>query len=50
MPAAFGNHDADEVLLNVGKRAAIVAVGPYRAACVHADPISDSGLRPYHLY
>jgi hypothetical protein len=47
-PAAPGR-DATTVLEAVGARGTTIAVGPYDAAVVHADPGLD-GQRPYHVY
>jgi hypothetical protein len=47
-PAAEGR-DAKTVLETVGGRGTSIAVGPYDAAVVHADPGMD-GLRTYHVY
>lgn len=41
--------DGDSMKENVGKRASLVEVGPYRAALVHAEPWV-SGVRAYNLY
>lgn len=47
-PAAEGP-DAKTVLEAVGGRGTSIAVGPYDATVVHADPGMD-GLRTYHVY
>jgi len=42
--------DAGVVVETLGKKTALIALGPHQAAVVNADPSEPSDLRPYHLY
>ncbi len=42
--------DAGVVAETLGKKTALIALGPHQAAVVHADPAEPSDFRPYHLY
>jgi hypothetical protein len=45
-----GPDRAAQVINEVGKRGAFVAVGPHRAAWIHGDPVLRNEIRPFALY